>query len=167
MNTRHPILRNSRRGLSLVEAILSTLLVAIVLTATMNLAGAAAKSGKALGDGAMAADLADGLMAEILNKAYADPTTPTNFGLESGETTSSKTNYNDVDDYNGWTQSNTFTGRNLASDGLVATVTVARATLATPSTDAASESGLKRIKVVVKRQNRVLATRYGWKADAP
>lgn len=161
-----PFLR-SRRGLTMVEAILSTVIVGSVLVATMRLVGGAARSGKLLSDGAVAADVADGLVAEILTKSYTDPVTPTGFGVEAGETTTSKANYDDVDDYDGWTQTYAYTGRSNAADSVVASVSIKRAALATPSSDAASESGLKRITVTVKRQNRVLATRYAWKADAP
>lgn len=155
-----------RRGVTLIEAIMSTVIVAGVLVATMRLVGAAARSGRLLSDSATAADLADGLLAEILTKPYTDPVSPGGFGLEAGETASSKSNYDDVDDYNGWTQTYTYTGRSSTADSMIASVAVARASLTAPSTDAAAESGLKRIRIIVKRQNRVLATRYAWKADA-
>lgn len=157
----------ARRGLTLVEAIMSCLVVAVVLVMTMRLVAATARSGRVLSDSATAADLADGLLAEILGKSYTDPISPATFGIEAGETTTSKANYDDVDDYNGWTQTYTFTGRTSAADSVTASVAVSRATLATPSSDAASESGLKKITVTVKRQNRVLAVRSAWKADAP
>lgn len=161
-----PSSRPPRRGLTLIEAVMSAMIVASVLVGTMQLTAGAARFGQALSDGATGADLADGLMAEILNKSYASPTSPTSFGRDAGETSSSKANYDDVDDYNGWTETYTFTGRTSVNDSIVATVSVARAQLMAPNADQGSESGIKRIRITVTRRNRVLAVRSAWKADA-
>src|SRR6185436_6175869 len=41
------------------------------------------------------------LLSEIVAQSYENPTTPVAFGLESGESGSTRVDYNDVDDYSG------------------------------------------------------------------
>lgn len=46
--------------------------------------------------------LADEMMREMRSKAFEDPQTPATFGPEEGTV---RRNYDDVDDYDGWTRS--------------------------------------------------------------
>jgi Tfp pilus assembly protein PilV len=155
-----------RRGLSLVEAMMSTLLVAVVLVSSLNLVGAVTRSRQVLSDRALASDIAEGLVAEIISRDYGDPSASLSFGLESGETISNKSAFDDVDDFHGWTQSYSFIGR-PAESSLRATVSIKRAMLTDPNTRATSDTGLKHIQVAVTKQSRVLAVRDAWKASAP
>lgn len=156
----------ARHGLTLVEAMLSAMIVSIVLVSTLSLVGGVARTGRSFSERALASDVADGLIAEILGKSYSSSASPLNFGLESGETSSSKVPYDDVDDYNGWTQSYAFTGRASSTDNLVASVSVMYVSPSAVNTNAGSDQGLKRVCVTVQRQSRVLAERYAWKSDA-
>ncbi|MCH2118809.1 MAG: hypothetical protein MK161_14040 [Pirellulales bacterium] len=88
------------RGVSLLETMISTLLVGVILVASMKTVGAVMQQRNSTTDDQQAVWLAQELLAEILEKEYADPhsTSPT-FGPEE---TGSRHNYNDVDDFHTW-----------------------------------------------------------------
>jgi prepilin-type N-terminal cleavage/methylation domain-containing protein len=142
----------ARRGLTLVEVVVSTLIVGVLMVATLNALGAATSSGKGAGNRAVAIGLADDLMAEILKSKYVDPGTSPVFGLETGESNTSRAAFNDVDDYNGWSEQPP-----QARDGTALTdradyrrrVTVDRVTVSNPATTSSTETGVKRIRVDV------------------
>lgn len=145
----------------------ASLVTSVLLISAMRIGGGVSRGRQMLDERAFANEVADGLVAEILTEPYADPATPATFGRESGELANQKANYDDVDDYDGYSETLLYKGRAVATDGLIATVAVQRAVLTAPTTDSATETGLKRITVTVTRQNRVLATRVVFKGDAP
>lgn len=51
-----------------------------------------------------AVNLAKSLMVEVMTKAFVDPDDPTNtaLGINTGESSSNRPGYDDVDDFNGW-----------------------------------------------------------------
>jgi len=94
-----------RDGLTLVEAMVSTLIVAVMLVAALTAFGGVARShlvqkatwkGQALGWS---------LLAEVMQARYEDPNTPGGWGLDSGENPAPRSDFDDVDDYDGWTAS--------------------------------------------------------------
>src|SRR5262245_31729364 len=93
----------NRAGLTLVEVVVSTLIVGLMTVAALNTLGAVTRSGMAAGKRAVALGLAEDLMAEILTTAYSDPNGVVVFGLETGEL-APRENFDDVDDFNGWNQ---------------------------------------------------------------
>ncbi len=97
--------RSRRRSLSLVEAVASMALVGLTLVVSLNALGASRLSLWKMGDRARGQLLAEGLMAEILQTEYLDPDGSPVFGLESGESTGTRTAFDDVDDYDGWSES--------------------------------------------------------------
>src|SRR4051812_20926578 len=96
--------RRNRAGLTLVEAVMSCLVVSILLVAALRAAGAASVYQFKTADRARARFLAGQIITDILSLNYQNPTSPV-FGRETGEVATSKTNYNDVDDFNGWSES--------------------------------------------------------------
>src|SRR2546421_12243172 len=96
---------NQCRGLTLIEVVASTMIVSLMAVAALNALGAATKSSNSLGNRAVAAGLADELMSEIMMQPYSDPDGQAIFGHESGEATSPRSAFDDVDDYNGWSTS--------------------------------------------------------------
>jgi Tfp pilus assembly protein PilV len=62
-----------RRGLSLVEAVLSVILVSVLLVASVNTVGASRAAQSATSNRSWGNVLAQGLMSEILQQSYADP----------------------------------------------------------------------------------------------
>jgi MSHA pilin protein MshD len=99
-----------RRGLSLPEVLISTVLVGVMLVAAMKTVGAVFRTRQVnaqLGDGEA---LAHQLMTEILQATYEDPEEtsvpigdPSNpLGIESGESGTTRADFDDVDDYEAW-----------------------------------------------------------------
>ncbi len=102
----------------MVEIVVSTLLIAVVLLAALEVVGSAARGAKLLGRQADASLIAESLMAEILAAAYVDPDANANvtFGVESNEpgSPSNRIAFDDIDDYAGWEESDSIASR----DGL-------------------------------------------------
>jgi type II secretory pathway pseudopilin PulG len=98
------LLTNQRlSGFSLVETSISTLLVGILLVASVNTIGMSIRSQTVTANLVSASALADSLMSEILTNSYREPGSTYSFiTRESGESGGSKANYDDVDDYDGW-----------------------------------------------------------------
>lgn len=92
-----------RRGLSLAEVVISTLLVGLVMVTALSSVAGASRSWIA---GAQQADgqaLARALLTEIIAMPFEDPNQTPVFGLESGESGASRAALDDVDDYKDWT----------------------------------------------------------------
>jgi type II secretory pathway pseudopilin PulG len=90
-----------RRGFTLVEAALTTVIVGLGVLATMSLFAACSQENMSASEMTTAMELATNIQEAMANMAFADPIKgTTNFGPETGETLSS---YNDVDDFDGKT----------------------------------------------------------------
>src|SRR5262245_37798350 len=83
-------IRNPQSGLTLIEVVASTMIVGLMAVASLNALAAATKSSNSIGNRAIAAGLADELMAEISMQPYSDPDGSATFGNESGESTTSR-----------------------------------------------------------------------------
>ncbi len=90
------------RGFTLIEAVISIVLVGVLLVAAINTLGATAVSKRNIEHQARGYTLAADLMAEILNQAYEEPVDTPGFGRESGESGGDRVDWDDVDDYDGW-----------------------------------------------------------------
>ncbi len=93
---------NALRSFTLVEAVISTVIVGIMFVAAMNVLGATAISRRSTEQQALGYSLAQDLMNEILNQPYEDPLQTASFGRESGESGGDRADYDDVDDYVNW-----------------------------------------------------------------
>ncbi len=92
----------SRRAFTLIEAAVAVAIVAIALAATMTAIGASRVDQYRAGRLRQAHALAEDLMAEILRQPYQEYL-GTPLGTDGGtEWFSGRSNYDDVDDYNGW-----------------------------------------------------------------
>ncbi|MCY2929665.1 MAG: hypothetical protein NTV86_09270 [Planctomycetota bacterium] len=149
-----PHRRPRRQGFTLVEAAISVAIVGGLVVASLYALGGEARGRSVQTAGAVADGLAASLLSEILQGKYVDPTSPT-FGPETGETARSA--FEDVDDYNGWTENppqnkdgTTLTGYTGWRRSVVVAY-VDPATLAVSGSD----TGLKKITVTVTDpQNR-------------
>jgi prepilin-type N-terminal cleavage/methylation domain-containing protein len=141
-----------RNGLTLIEVVVSSMIVGVLMVAVLKTLIGATLSSESAGNRAVAIGLADDLMTEILKAKYVDPGASPTFGLETGEGNTSRAAFNDVDDYNGWSEQPP-----QAKDGTAMTdrsdwrrrVTIDRVTVADPTQTSATETGVKRIKVDV------------------
>jgi type II secretory pathway pseudopilin PulG len=161
--------RNTRRALTLVEVVASTMIVGLMAVATLNSLGAATRSADSIGNRAVAAGLADELMAEIVQQPYRDPGGSSVFGREGGEAASPRSVFDDVDDYDGWNASPP-----QYRDGTVIPdranwrqrVEVVRTLPANPVQTSNTEQGAKRIRVIIQFKNETLVTLDALRTDA-
>ncbi|GAB5406387.1 MAG: prepilin-type N-terminal cleavage/methylation domain-containing protein [Aureliella sp.] len=91
-----------RRGISLVEVVVSTALVAIVLVTSLHTLTSTSAVRTIASEHNHAPDFASRLFAEIMSHRYSDPDGGSTIGAESGE---SRASFDDVDDYHGLSES--------------------------------------------------------------
>ena len=164
-------LTRSHRGFTIAEALVATVIVGLMaVTALSTVAASIHYQGRAA-DRAVGGLFAQALMAEVLTQAYQDPNLPTTaLGPEAGEGTTSRVNWNDVDDYNGWTESplqNKDGSIIPNTTGWKRSVVVAWVNVTNPSLVSATETGCKLITVTVSHNGFVVATRAALRTNAP
>ena len=140
-----------RRALTLAEVIVSSLLVGFLIVAALNATGSVFRMRFAAAEIVDGNLLAEELAAEIMQASYEDSTSPT-FGLETGEGSSPRTDFDDVDDYDGWSTSppQQKDGTPVPNaTGWTRTVEVKRVTTSDPTVSIGNDKGLKRITVTV------------------
>jgi prepilin-type N-terminal cleavage/methylation domain-containing protein len=91
-----------RSGFTLVEVVVSLLIVSVMLVAGLNMVGGARLSQFKTSRTSRGQALAESLMAEILRQDYQDPNGTAVFGLETGEASATRADFDDVDDYHDW-----------------------------------------------------------------
>jgi type II secretory pathway pseudopilin PulG len=140
-----------RRGLTLVEATVSIVVVGVMLVVALNTVGATRVTERRLSDQMRGGLLAQTLMAEILQQAFEEPGQAGSFGLEAGESGASRAAWDDVDDYHGFTE----TGPRLKSGAALAgysgwrwEASVHWVDPSDPRKTKASATAVKRIRVV-------------------
>jgi len=149
-----------RRGLSLIEVSISTLLVGLVLVASMRSLGHVVRSRGTTSVNSRGLALAGQLITEILNTDYEDAGGSPEFGRESGEFGGDREDFDDVDDYDGWSASppEDQDGNALPnSANWQREVTVQFVDPNNPATVSGSEQGLKRITVTVRLDGTIVA----------
>jgi MSHA pilin protein MshD len=155
-------------GFSLLEVTVASVLVGVLLVAAMRTIGASAFAQSQAAERATGEFLADGLMAEILGKCYQDPDGNAVFGPEPGEST--KKDFDDVDDYQGWSESPPQFADGTAVpgfDGWTRRVSVVRVDPANPGVTAIGETGAKQITVIVEHRGITVSTRIALRTEAP
>lgn len=156
----------SARGFTLVEAVISMVIVAVMFVASLNTVGVSKVTQHKAVLVCRGRMFAESLLAEIQQKAYQEPGTTYVFGRETGELATSRAAYDDVDDYQGWSESPP-----VAKDGAALpnsaewtrTVTVEWVDPLNPQQVSVTESGAKRITVVATFRNVPQATVVGVK----
>ena len=136
-------LRFSRRGFTLVEAVLSCLIISVVLVPALQLVGDSAKSKILQRQSALGAALARELMSEILQCNYVDP------NVDTGEV---RSGWDDIHDYDGYVQTSPTDRTGTALPGYtnwIRKAAIRYVTLASPGTTSATDVGLKEIVVTV------------------
>jgi hypothetical protein len=113
--------------------------------------------------------LAEGLLTEILAKDYKEAGSTT-IGLDPGESSTSKANYDDVDDFHNWSESPPQSADGTPMPDLAGwrrSVEVAYVDPTDLSRTSLSDTGAKRITVTVAHNEAVVATRIAIRTDAP
>lgn len=152
-------MNTSRRGITMAETIVSTLLVGMVLVGTIQVVGPTVRSGTVMADKVIASNLARELSDEIATKYFTSPETDDLefIGEESGK---NRDKLDDIDDYHGLSNSPPELSdeselKNL--DAWTRSVKVSHADLNNPSIDSGTYTGLKRVTVTVQKNGVTLA----------
>lgn len=144
-----------RRGISFIEVAVSSLLVGILLTASLRGLAAVTSTGLKNQYRAMGTLLAHDLLSEMTNLPYVDPDEPPEFGLERSELAVAPRRWDDVDDFHGWIEvlrEDRF-GRSLvAGSGWKRSVVVDYVDPTDLRSQIARDLGVKRITVSVRRE---------------
>jgi MSHA pilin protein MshD len=160
--------RRARRGFTLLEVTVSTLLVGTILVGSLSTIGSVLRQRTRTADDLRGMLLAEQLLAEILTKEYAEPTEVPLFGAELSELLS-RANFDDVDDYHGWDRSppEDRSGKTLDDlSGWRRRVRVEFVDPFKPSSPTLDDRGAKRVTVEVLRDGRLQARLRGLKTDA-
>jgi MSHA pilin protein MshD len=162
------------RALSMIEVVISIVIIGTMLVAALSAAGAAVTSRQKLLWRVQGQQLARALMSEILPMPYQDPTQDPNvptlvLGCETGETSTNRATFDDVDDFNGYQQSppQALDGSALTSESTWSwSVTVEWVNPLSPGGAAVpAETETKRITVTVIHNSMAVATLVGLRTN--
>lgn len=165
-----------RRGFSLVEAVISVILVSVLLVASVNTVGASRAGQSVTSNRSWGSTLAQALMSEILQQSYADPVSGEvrtifsfgpgadklplpQFGAELGEADGTRQAFDDVDDYHGWSASPPQAKNGTVISGLDGWRRTVSVTLANPVSlmPVTKDSGAKVVTVSVTHNDNTVA----------
>jgi hypothetical protein len=154
----------------MAEAVMASVIIAFLVVAALNAAGASGLAQYHSGERATGRFLADGLIADVVSLAYEEPGGCLALGPDAAESSTNKTSYNDVDDYNKWEESppQDRSGNGLTElAGWKREVEVVWINPNNLNDVVGSETGAKRITVKVKHNNVMVATRVAIRTKAP
>lgn len=150
------------RAFTLIETALAALLAGVLLTAALDVLGAARTTEFEVVERQRGLMLGQALLSEILQQAYEDPGLPAgSFGLGADESGPNRALWDDVDDYHGLVDDppRTRDGSDIAwAADYERRVRVAWVTLADPRVSAGSNTGIKSIVVTVYRADQLVCT---------
>lgn len=158
------------RGITLVEAVISMLLVSVLVVTAMQATAASGAGQYKTAQRTTGRLLADALINEILPLAYEDRDATPLFGREGSESASNKATFDDVDDFGGWVESPPQDRNGTVMPGMNGwerRVVVDRVHATIPTQVVSTESGAKRIVVTVLHNGLPVATRTAIRTGAP
>ncbi len=146
-------MRRPRAGFSLIEALVSVVVVGVMLAVALSTVGAS-RTTQHRGAGRTRGHLlAQGLMSEIMQQAYQDPQLATlSLGRDGSESGANRAGFDDVDDYDGWSASPPQQRDGTPMSDLAGwrhEVEVAWVSPLDTNLKSASETGAKRVTVTV------------------
>lgn len=152
--------RRRSKGLSLVEVIVSAMLVGVVVAGAMTCLGAVIRDRQETARAGLADQLAQQLLAEVLATAYEDEAVQPVFGPDPGEATGDRSAFDDVDDFDGWSASPPVdrSGMPVVSDNRWRrNVRVLLIDPTAPTQTTLADLGLKRIRVTVRYDGQIVS----------
>ncbi len=163
--------RPGYRAFSLVEVVISMLVVSVLLVAALQAVGASKTGQLTVADRTEAVLLAQDLLAEIVILPFEDPENASSIiGPETGEAAADdRIGLDDVDDYNGWNGDPPIERDGTPIDSasnLKRVVTVIWANPTTLAPAALVGTGVKRIDVVVLDGDRELARLFAFRSSS-
>ena len=161
----------AHHGITMAETVVSTLIIGFVLVGTLQITGPMVRSTSVHANRLVASNLANELMEEIITKKFTDPDSDVGdfIGLDSGERSTVRADYDDIDDYNGWSASPpklSSSQANIFLSGWTRSVEVVHVLVDDPSVESVSKTGLKKIKVTVSKDGTVLASLVSLQSSA-
>ncbi len=151
---------NARRGVTMMETVIGTLLVGGVLAGTLAVVGPTARATRLAGDAMIASYLATELLSEIELQAYEDPSgAARSLGPESGEANGTRSGFDDVDDYHGWSappQSAAGARTSGIGDEWNIAVEVVHVEPLAPNQASPTDTGVKRVTISVTKGGALL-----------
>jgi len=158
-------------GSTLAELVVATALVGVLMTAALTSTGQSLVSQRKSADQAIGRHLAEALLAEIQTKAYTEPDAVLPLvGLDLGETLGLSGSYDDVDDFDNYSESppKTSSGTTMSQyPGWSRSVQVGWIDAATLAPTSSTGTGIKRITVTAKFNGVTMSTVQGHKVEAP
>ncbi|MFN9972042.1 MAG: hypothetical protein ACK58T_19360 [Phycisphaerae bacterium] len=145
--------------MTLIECVGASLILAVIAVAAVRTSAGAATAQALSSRRATGMMLAESLLAEIERKAYIDPANPTTLGRDAGESSTDKTTFDDVDDYNGWSESPPRDSTGAPIPGMAdwaRTVAVAWSDMGPLSPDVSGNTGMKSVAVSVYFKSRLV-----------
>lgn len=179
----HPLIQTHRAGFTLIEAVISILLVGMTLVTAMSLAGMSGAGQAGAFQQRRARMLARELLIEIQAQSYVDPdlleqywdgivrsgsitlSGGDSFGPAISEVTGNRSLFDDVDDYHGWSASPPQDKDGTAQSDLTGwtrSVVVERMNPTGLGVQASLDMGLRRITVNASYKGGVVATIIGF-----
>ena len=155
--------------MTIVEATVSMVIVSVMLVAALRTVAMARISQRSLADRSRGEQLGVDLINEILAQSYMDAVDLDVFGLEVGKSSANRSQFSDVDDYNGWSESPPQDRSGNALAGLTGWSRSVKVQWADPTTwapSAQSNTGLKLITVSVSNQGKPVATVTAYRSIA-
>ena len=160
--------RNNNRGVTLTEVVMATLIMGVILVGALSVVSSSLRTRMAASRRNDGARLTEQLLAEVMAMPYKDPQgAGTGTGPETGESTTTRADFDDVDDYNGWNESdvqdkdgNTIEG----FDGWSRSVETWRAERL-GGNPWFSDTGLKRIRVRATSPEGVVTERLAFRGE--
>lgn len=154
--SRHP---RSRAGLTLIEAVLSLLVLSVLATAALAAVSQARRARAAVDEQSLGEGLARSLLSEIAALPYMESSSTT-IGVDAGEAQATRTTLDDVDDYNLYSDQpcTNEDGTVIAgTDNWRRSVVVSWVPASASTTTSGSDTGLKRVWVTVRHNDKVVA----------
>jgi len=159
----------SRPGLGLVESVMAVMLTGVVLVSAMRVLGTVRAGELTEQRRAAALALAEGLMEEIVEKPYKDYRYSDAIGPGADEITGTRSAFDDVDDFDGWSASppQDRDGTVLAGfEDYGRSVAIAWVDPDDLTTISPTSTGIKRITVEVTYKGRAVVTLVAYRTDA-
>jgi len=150
-----PYRRPQSGGFSYIEVLLASVIMSVLLVSGLKLFANLGRSQQATVSREEAGFLVINMFEEIKRQAYKDPTaTDDTLGREAGEIATSRTNYNDIDDYQNWSATPPEDQAGQPYDQyshLARSVSIQYVMANDFSQPAATDEGLKEITITISR----------------
>ena len=166
-NSKQDLPKVHTRGITLVETVLSLLILGGAFVASLNTIASARGAQALVTQRQYGLTLAEDLMAEIL--AQGTYKKGLIFGPEAGETNSGRSSFDAIDDFHGWQSSPPTDPSGIEIDGAqdyTRSVKVRYVQLDNPDTVSVSDKGVLRITVTVTYRSKDVATLVAYRTDA-